>query len=68
MIFEKNWDEDILFRYKEIKKDFEKVIITKGDVVTYSGLLRKYGYDKYEVLRESIKTLYNAEKEETIEA
>ena len=29
MLFEKNWDEDILFRYKEIKKDHNKVIITK---------------------------------------
>jgi hypothetical protein len=29
MLFEKNWDEDILFRYKEIKKDHSKVIITK---------------------------------------
>jgi hypothetical protein len=44
----------------------EKVIITKGDVITYSGLLRRYGYEKYEVLRESIKTLYNAEKEEEL--
>ena len=44
----------------------EKVIITKGDVQTYSGLLRKYGYEKYEVLRESIKTIYNAEKEEEV--
>jgi hypothetical protein len=44
----------------------EKVIITKGDVQTYSLLLRKYGYEKYEVLRESIKTIYNAEKEEEV--
>lgn len=29
MLFEKNWDEDILFRYKEIKKIHDKVIITK---------------------------------------
>jgi len=29
MLFEKNWDEDIVFRYNEIKKDHEKVIITK---------------------------------------
>jgi len=44
----------------------EKVIITKGDVQTYSGLLRRYGYEKYEVLKESIKTIYNAEKEEEV--
>ena len=29
MVFEKDWDEDILFRYKEIKKDVDKFIITK---------------------------------------
>ena len=45
----------------------EKLIIKKGDVTTFSGLLRKYGYDKYEVLRESIKTLYDADKEEQAE-
>lgn len=40
-----------------------KLTITKPDVNTYSLLLRKYTYAKYEVLLESIKTLYNAEKE-----
>jgi hypothetical protein len=35
--------------------------------VTYSGLLRRYGYEKYEVLTESIKTLYDAAKNEAIE-
>lgn len=29
MIFEKNWDKDIVYRYKEIKKDHDKLIITK---------------------------------------
>lgn len=49
----------------------DKIEITKGDVETYSGILRKYGYHEaangqkypYEILKESIKTLYNAEKE-----
>lgn len=45
----------------------EKLVITKGDITTFSGLLRKHGYDKYEVLRESIKTLYDADKEEQAE-
>lgn len=45
----------------------EKLIIKKGDITTFSGLLRKYGYDKYEVLLESIKTLYDADKEEQAE-
>ena len=45
----------------------EKLIITKGDITTFSGLLRKHGYEKYEALRESIKTLYDADKEEKAE-
>lgn len=49
----------------DLEKD--KLIITKGDVQTYSGLLRHYGYEKYEVLTESIKTLYDAAKNEAIE-
>jgi len=45
----------------------EKLVITKGDITTFSGLLRKHGYEKYEALRESIKTLYDADKEEKAE-
>lgn len=50
MIFEKNWDEDILFRYKEIKKDFEKVIITKylmqwNDINNTVQLLKQHGHE-----------------------
>ena len=49
----------------------DKLEINKGDVDTYSGVLRKYGYDvpkkagnpTYEVLIESIKTLYEAKKQ-----
>lgn len=48
--------------YFDTEKD--KLEIKKGDVETFSGLLSKYGYDRYEVVRESIKTLYNVEKEE----
>lgn len=47
--------------YFDFEKD--KLEIKKGDVETFSGLLRKYGYDRYEVVRESIKSLYNVEKE-----
>ena len=47
--------------YFDFEKD--KLEIKKGDVETFSGLLRKYGYDRYEVVRESIKSLYNIEKE-----
>ena len=45
----------------------EKLIITKGDITTFSGLLRNHGYEKYEALRESIKTLYDADKQEKAE-
>ena len=48
--------------YFDTEKD--KLEIKKGDVETFSGLLSKYGYDRYEVVRESIKTLYQVEKEE----
>ena len=51
--------------------DFEKdkLTIKKGDVgITkrgaFSGIIQKFGPDMYEVVQESIKTLYNAEKEE----
>lgn len=42
----------------------DKLVISKGDIQTYSGLLSKYGYKQYEVLQESIKTLYAAAAEE----
>ena len=51
--------------------DFEKdkLSIKKGDVGltkrgAFSGIIQKFGADMYEVVQESIKTLYNAEKEE----
>lgn len=47
----------------------DKLSIKKGDVGltnrgAFSGILQKFGPDMYEVVQESIKTLYNAEKEE----
>jgi predicted RNA-binding protein with PUA domain len=41
----------------------EKLSIVSPDVNTFSLLLRKYGYDKYEVLHESIKALFSQESE-----
>jgi hypothetical protein len=49
----------LTFNYEKDKLD-----IKKGDVHTFSGFLKKYGYDKYEVLTESIKTLYNIKQED----
>jgi len=42
----------------------DRIIISKPDVVTFSGILAKHSFDKWNVLRESITTLYNAEKQE----
>lgn len=41
----------------------DKLVISKPDVVTFSGVLSKYSYETWKVLQESITTLYNAEKE-----
>ena len=32
--------------------------------MTYSGILAKHGFDTWNVLQESVKTLYTAEKQE----
>ena len=42
----------------------DKLIINKPDVNTFSGILSKHTFEVWDVLRESIKSLYNAEKEE----
>lgn len=41
----------------------ERLNIGVPDVKTHSGFLQKYGYEKYEVMVESIKSLYDKEKE-----
>lgn len=41
----------------------DKIVINKPDVVTFSGVLRKHTFATWNVLRESIKTLYSAEKQ-----
>ncbi len=46
----------------------DKLVITKPDVVTFSGVLSKHTFDKWDALRESIKTLYAAEKQAEDEA
>jgi hypothetical protein len=40
----------------------DKLIITKPDVVAFSGILSKYTFETWTVLHESIKSLYGAEK------
>ena len=46
----------------------DKLVISKPDVVTFSGVLSKHTFDKWDALRESIKTLYAAEKQVEDEA
>lgn len=42
--------------------DGERLIVGQPDIKTYHGFLKKHGYERYEVLEESIKTLYEAQK------
>jgi|AntRauMFilla1563_2_1112583.scaffolds.fasta_scaffold00362_20 hypothetical protein len=53
-------DEVIAGIHYDMDKD--KLIITQEDIKTFSGVLSKYGYDNYEVLQESIRTLFSVEK------
>jgi len=41
----------------------DAIVINKPDVVTFSGLLRKHTFETWNVLRESIKSVYDAEKQ-----
>jgi adenosylcobinamide amidohydrolase len=41
-----------------------KLILTQPDVKAYSGILSKFGYETWNVLRESVKTLYKVDKDE----
>jgi len=45
-----------------------KVVIVKPDVITFSLLLLKYGYDSYKTLHESIKALFAQAEEEAAES
>jgi hypothetical protein len=54
-------EESLASIHYNMEKD--KIEITKPDVVTFSGILSKHGFDTWNVLQESVKTLYNAEQE-----
>ena len=41
-----------------------KMVISKPDVSTFSGILAKHGFDAYDVLRETIKSIYQKKKED----
>tara|TARA_R110000796_G_scaffold252137_1_gene385298 strand:- start:5204 stop:5635 length:432 start_codon:yes stop_codon:yes gene_type:complete len=42
--------------------DGEKLVVGQPDLKTFHGFLDKHGYDQYKILEESIKTLYEAAK------
>jgi len=48
--------------------DNEKIVITPPDFIAHSGLLRKHTFNKIDVIRESVKTLYQVEKDAEEEA
>jgi hypothetical protein len=51
-----------LLTYVGFDSEKDRVIISKPDITTFSGVLKKYGYDRYEVLQESIKSLYDTKQ------
>lgn len=53
-------EESLASIHFDTEKD--KLIITKPDVVAFSGILSKYSFDTWTVLHESIKSLYDADK------
>lgn len=53
----------------EISYDLEndKVVITKPQFVAHDSVLDRYGYDELKIVRESIKSLYDVEKQKADE-
>jgi len=49
--------------YISFDTEKDKLVITTPDFTSHSGILRKHGFETVERVRESIKTLYQAEKE-----
>lgn len=41
----------------------DKLTISKPDFVAHSGVLRKFGFETLQTLRETVKSLYQAQKE-----
>jgi TRAP-type C4-dicarboxylate transport system substrate-binding protein len=49
--------------YISYDSENEKLVITQPDFMAHTGVLRKHTYPVIEVVRESIKTLYQSEKQ-----
>lgn len=61
-------EESISSIHYNLEKD--KIEITRPDVVTFSGILSKHGFDKWNRVRETIKLIFESEKQtenETVE-
>lgn len=54
-------DEAIAYISYDMEND--KLVITKPDFIAHSGVLRKYGFEALEVVRESVKTLAQAQRQ-----
>ena len=50
--------------YVSFDSENDKTVITKPDFLEHTGILAKYGFDIINVLKESVKTLYQAEEQE----
>lgn len=53
--------------YIHYNLDKERLEILKPDITTFSGLLSKHGFENYQRLHESVKSLFNADKENDTE-
>jgi hypothetical protein len=49
--------------YISFDSENDKLVITKPDFMAHTGILRKHTFDVIDVVRESVKTLYQAEKQ-----
>lgn len=54
-------EESISSIHYNTEKD--RIEITKPDVVTYSGILSKHGFEKWNRVRETIKLFFESEKQ-----
>lgn len=54
-------DEAIAYISYDMEND--KLIITKPDFIAHSGVLRKYGFEAIEIVRESVRTLIQAQRQ-----
>lgn len=60
-------EEAVTRIYFDEEKEKEKVVLSSPDINTFSLLLRKYGYAKYETLHETIKAVFAQKEEEEAE-